>query len=104
MHAMISLVQRYGGTGRYAYLKVIISGGAGFIGAHAAVKLLEAGHSVVCFDNLSRQGSSLNLDWLRSLKGDFTFQLCELTKQEEVENLFAAHSDAQAVIHLAAQV
>lgn len=42
-------------------MKIIITGGAGFIGSHISKQLLDAGHSVIIYDNLSKNDSS-NLD------------------------------------------
>ncbi|MBP2999044.1 NAD-dependent epimerase/dehydratase family protein, partial [Acinetobacter baumannii] len=33
--------------------KILVTGGAGYIGSHTCVELLEAGHEVIVFDNLS---------------------------------------------------
>ena len=46
-------------------MKWIITGGAGFIGCHAAARFHQAGHHVVVVDNLSRRGADANLAWLR---------------------------------------
>jgi CDP-paratose 2-epimerase len=46
-------------------MKWIITGGAGFIGCHAAARFHERGHDVVVVDNLSRRGARDNLEWLR---------------------------------------
>ena len=46
-------------------MKWIITGGAGFIGCHAASRFHAAGHQVVVVDNLSRRGAEANLAWLR---------------------------------------
>jgi nucleoside-diphosphate-sugar epimerase len=45
--------------GRAPTMKWIITGGAGFIGCHAAARFQQAGHHVVVVDNLSRPGLSL---------------------------------------------
>jgi UDP-glucose 4-epimerase len=42
-------------------MKILVFGGAGYIGAHAVLELLDAGHSVVVFDNFST-GERLNVD------------------------------------------
>jgi len=42
--------------------KILITGGAGFVGGNLAIKFTEIGHEVVCFDNLVRRGSELNLN------------------------------------------
>jgi len=45
-------------------MKWFITGGAGFIGANAARRLLDRGDAVAVYDNLSRRGASVNLQWL----------------------------------------
>ncbi len=45
---------------------IVITGGCGFVGSNLAVALAADGHSVVCFDNLSRRGSELLLDRVRA--------------------------------------
>lgn len=44
-------------------MKILVSGGAGFIGSHLVDRLMEAGHSVVCVDNLYTGRTSNNLQW-----------------------------------------
>lgn len=46
-------------------MKWLITGGCGFVGSNVADHLLEFGHAVGVVDNLSRYGSSNNLEWLR---------------------------------------
>jgi CDP-paratose 2-epimerase len=83
-------------------VKVLITGGCGFIGCNTAARFIEIGHQVTLFDNLSRVGADSNLDWLRHqrqvefIHGDVRSlgMLCDL--------LQARHFDV--VIHLAAQV
>ena len=43
--------------------KLIITGGAGFIGCHAAKYFAKKGYSIIIIDNLSRKGSVENLNW-----------------------------------------
>ena len=54
-------------------MKILLTGGAGFIGSHLAEKLISEGHSVTALDNLST-GSSANLV---SLQGSSDFKLVE---------------------------
>jgi nucleoside-diphosphate-sugar epimerase len=44
-------------------MRIIISGVAGFIESHAAVRFLPEGMAVIGFDNLSRRGRAENLAW-----------------------------------------
>ena len=46
--------------------KLIITGGAGFIGCHAAKYFAKKGYSIIIIDNLSRKGSVENLIWLKN--------------------------------------
>jgi len=77
--------------------RVLVTGGAGFIGSHLVDSLMADGHNVTVFDNLSN-GSLRNLKkWMgnehfRFIKGD-------LKKQKEVEK---AVKDVELVFHLAA--
>jgi CDP-paratose 2-epimerase len=50
-------------------MTVLVTGGAGFIGANVARRLLEAGETVRIFDNLSRAGVERNLRWLEEKHG-----------------------------------
>ena len=51
-------------------MKIIITGGAGFIGSHLCDRLLEEGFKVICFDNLIT-GSLENIEHIKSK--DFIF-------------------------------
>jgi len=42
-------------------LKILITGGAGFVGGNLAVYMSELGHDILCMDNLVRRGSEFNL-------------------------------------------
>jgi CDP-paratose 2-epimerase len=83
--------------------KWIITGGAGFIGCHAAAKLHAAGDRVVLVDNLSRRGTEANLAWLRA-RGVTDFVWADIRDSHAMHAVLARHADADAVLHLAAQV
>jgi CDP-paratose 2-epimerase len=83
--------------------KWIITGGAGFIGCHAAARLHAAGHHVVLVDNLSRRGAEANLAWLRA-RGVTDFVWADIRDAHAMHDLLFRHADADAVLHLAAQV
>ncbi|MCH8190640.1 MAG: GDP-mannose 4,6-dehydratase [Chloroflexi bacterium] len=83
--------------------KVVVLGGAGFIGVNAAAAFLDRGNEVVVFDNVSRRGANQNLCWLRD-RGRFEFVPGDIRREDDVGALFACHPDATLVLHLAAQV
>ncbi|WP_425040522.1 UDP-glucuronic acid decarboxylase family protein [Primorskyibacter sp. S187A] len=73
-----------------AYKRILVSGGAGFIGSHLIDRLLEQGHEVLCADNLFT-GSKRNLDHLHDnprfefMRHDVTFPL--YVEIDEIYNL-----------------
>ena len=84
-------------------MKVIITGGARFIGCNAAARHLQRGDEVVVLDDLSRAGVERNLEWLRT-QGRLTFAKVDLRDAEATRRFFGAHHDAAWVLHLAGQV
>jgi len=83
-------------------MKVLITGGCGFIGCNAAQRLLQLGHSVTALDNLSRPGSEKNLEWLRE-QGDFDFVAGDVCDAESLASIIA-RGCFEVALHLAAQV
>jgi len=86
-------------------MKVLITGTAGFIGAHVALKLLERGDEVIGFDNLSDY-YDVSLKRARLSRfidhPNYTHIHADLADREAVEAAFATHQP-QRVINLAAQ-
>jgi CDP-paratose 2-epimerase len=80
----------------------LITGGAGFIGANLAHRLLSNGGRVLILDNLSRAGVEHNLQWLRERHGAALEIMAEDVRDGAA--LRRAVSGAQRVFHLAAQV
>ena len=84
-------------------MKILVTGGAGFIGCNASAAWMRRGHQVVVIDNLSRRGADQNLEWLRR-QGSVTFERVDVRDAASIEARLREHSDAHAVVHLAAQV
>jgi CDP-paratose 2-epimerase len=83
-------------------MKVVITGGAGFLGANLADRLAGAGQPVVVLDSLARPGVQRNLDWLcQRHRGLVTAVIADIRDADAVAE---AVRDARAVLHLAAQV
>lgn len=81
-------------------MKILVTGGAGYIGSHTCVELLKAGHQVTVIDNLSNS-SVVSLDRVRSLQeGTLEFVELDLRDATALSEVFkAGHFDA--VIHFA---
>ncbi len=82
--------------------RILITGGAGFIGVNAAEYFLNKNYEVTILDNLSRKGTELNLKWLRSKKKKFRFVKADVVKDPKI--LANECKKVGAVLHLAAQV
>jgi CDP-paratose 2-epimerase len=83
--------------------KVLITGGAGFIGSNLADRLLGAGHDVTIFDNLSRSGCECNLAWLSQVYGHAAFRVIR-ANLSEFDTLQDAAEGVDRIYHLAGQV
>jgi CDP-paratose 2-epimerase len=81
-------------------MRILITGGAGFIGCNWAARVLREGHAVTVFDNLSRRGTDANLEWLQA-QGTVQFIPGDV---RDAPALVAAARDQEAIYHLAAQV
>ncbi len=79
---------------------VLVTGGAGFIGSHTCVELLENGYSIVVMDNFVN--SSIDaVKAIRKITGkDFPFYECDMLDEEAFEKIFA-ENHIDAVIHFA---
>ncbi len=84
-------------------MKVLITGGAGFIGCNAAARFLSQGHAVTVYDNLSRPGTSANLAWLKP-KGRFTFVKGDVRDAPKLARTVKGMRGLEAVLHFAGQV
>jgi len=83
-------------------MKVLITGGAGFIGCNAAQRFLQLGDSVTVLDDLSRAGSESNLEWLR-MQAQFDFVRASVCDAALIREIFRT-GQFEVAIHLAAQV
>lgn len=85
-------------------MRILLTGGAGFIGSHLAERLLERGEELVILDNLNnyydRRIKERNLREI-SKKGEYIFCRQDLLQGEALQALFETHRP-QVVIHLAA--
>lgn len=89
--------------------KIVITGGAGFIGVNSAQNFAIKGWQVIIVDNLSRRGTDVNLQWLLSeeetkqYEHAVQFEQADIRDSQAMENIMRQYQPA-VVLHLAAQV
>lgn len=83
-------------------MKILVTGGTGFIGSHTVVELQQKGFEVVIADNLSNSFIEVvdNIEKITGIKPDFV--KVDLANAEETKKLFDKHTDIYGVIHFAA--
>ena len=82
-------------------MKILVTGGAGYIGSHTCVELLNTGYDVVVVDNLNN-ASEKALDRVRKITGKkLTFYKADVTDKEAMNEIFDKETDVSCVIHFA---
>ena len=83
-------------------MKILVTGGLGFIGSHTVVELQNEGFEVVAIDNLSNSSIEV-LDGIEKIAGKKPiFENIDLREKSAVQNFFKKHQDIIGVIHFAA--
>ncbi|WP_342575336.1 UDP-glucose 4-epimerase GalE [Solibacillus sp. FSL K6-1781] len=81
-------------------MNILVTGGAGYIGSHTCIALIEAGHSVVVIDNL-RNSSKYSIESIKRITNqDISFCKIDVSDKSAVERIFEKNS-FDGVIHLA---
>ncbi|KEZ87803.1 MULTISPECIES: UDP-glucose 4-epimerase GalE [Lacrimispora] len=81
-------------------MRILVTGGAGYIGSHTCIELLEQGHEVIVVDNLCNS-SRVSLDRVETITGKkVTFYEADLLDRKALDEIFE-HESIDAVIHFA---
>lgn len=83
-------------------MKYLITGGCGFLGSNLAAEVLRRGEELILFDNLSRPGTSSNLEWLCS-QGEICFIRGDIRDPNNIARIVKEHKP-HILFHLAGQV
>ena len=83
-------------------MKILVTGGLGFIGSHTVVELQNEGFDVVVIDDLSNSSAEV-VDGIAAITGKKPdFEQIDLRDKAAVQNFFKKYSDVDGVIHFAA--
>jgi UDP-glucose 4-epimerase len=83
-------------------MKILVTGGLGFIGSHTVVELQKEGYEVVIIDNLSNSTEEV-MKGIVAISGKTPiFEKMDLREKTAVQNFFKKHNDVAGVIHFAA--
>jgi UDP-glucose 4-epimerase len=83
--------------------KVIVTGGAGYIGSHTVVELIKSGYEPIIFDNYSNS-SKINIDGIKKICNyeSLIFHHVDCTNLQAMNKIASTYTDLLAVIHFAA--
>ena len=81
-------------------MKILVTGGAGYIGSHTCVELLDAGHELVVVDNLSNSKAAAITRIQELATGSLVFVEADIRDTERLATLLAEQK-IEAVIHFA---
>jgi len=83
-------------------LKILVTGGLGYIGSHVSVLLLEKGYEVIIVDNLDNSSISV-LEGIKKITNlSPVYEKLDVRDHDQMELLFSKHNDLDGVIHFAA--
>ncbi|MBV6480121.1 MAG: UDP-glucose 4-epimerase [Ignavibacteria bacterium] len=83
-------------------MKILVTGGTGYIGSHTAVELQNSGYEVIVIDNLCNSNADV-IDRVADISGKKPeFEKIDLCDREGLQKFFGKNSDIKAVIHFAA--
>lgn len=90
------------GCKKNSKMKILVTGGTGYIGSHTVVELQNKGYEVIIVDNLSNSSAEI-IDKIALITGiKPTFEKFDLTDVELTSDFFKRHNDIAGIIHFAA--
>src|SRR5689334_17011708 len=83
-------------------MRILITGGCGFLGSNLAKEAMSRSHEVAILDNLARVGGEANLEWLKT-QGKFYFHKADVRDADATQSIVADFRP-EVVFHVAGQV
>lgn len=85
-------------------MRILVTGGLGYIGSHTIVKLLEKGYEVVCIDNLINSDLSTRNNITKITKKKFKFHNIDLTNLNDLKKILKRYKSVDCIIHFASLI
>ncbi len=82
--------------------KLIVTGGAGYIGSHTVVELINSGYEIVCIDNMERADHEIWNRVQELTNRDIPLEEVDLRDFESIQRVLSKHTDAIGIVHFAA--
>ena len=82
-------------------MPILVCGGAGYIGSHTCVELVQAGYDIIVTDNLCNSSEEVIHRVEKIVGKRIPFIKAELCNLTQIEDIFNQHPDINAVIHFA---
>ena len=82
--------------------KILVTGGAGYIGSHTIIELQKSGYDILSVDNYSNSSESTYNRIKRITGKEVLFEHLDLSNRKDTESFFEKHNDIDGVIHFAA--
>jgi UDP-glucose 4-epimerase len=83
-------------------MKILVTGGTGYIGSHTVVELQQQGYEVIIIDNLSNSRAEITGQIAKITGVKPTLEVFDLTDKQKTREFFKKHYDLSGVIHFAA--
>ena len=83
--------------------KILVTGGAGYIGSHTVVELFHSGYMPIIIDNLCNTSESNLIGINQILKTDIPFHKVDCTDLDQMKKIFETYKDIYACIHSASK-
>ena len=87
-------------------MKLLVTGGCGFLGSNIVSFFLKKEAEIFIIDNLSRKGSRENLEWLKkqAKNSQLKFIRCDISDEKSIDNIFKKYAPFSYICHVAGQV
>lgn len=85
-------------------IKVLVTGGLGYIGSHTIIKLLEKNYEVICLDNLINSDLSIKKKIKKITKKNFQFHKIDLTNLYDLKKIIKKYNKIDYIIHFASLI